>query len=397
MTTMLLEDPATQNGTELLNNLLNTPVKIDPAANVPAIDLYNQLTGSKRRDFAAPMDKMVITRDMPSSAREQDQYSVLLGEQYAFGMSAFAVKQLNQKLSKGFGSYADELNSRGMHELYLKNVNELLDTEERQAMIRVLSNGSDYARAVVSDKYAQIDDPLVFGAAFAVLEDHLHKFKPIGGNRTDIRTYCKFVSRQPLFEMEIGGKTRAFSAGFIISNSEVGQGNAMFQAFFTDSYCDNGIIFSKEVIADCKFKHIGSKISTQFGEILGKQVENCRQAEIHDFITEATKLAVLQDPKMLDPIKAQIIRSSERKLGGGVVGELDSVRNVLKEVGIAKNDMDNIIRELDPADNSQFGVQAAVTQFAQKAESYEKRIELEQRGGEIVILNDKKWGALQAS
>ena len=377
----------------IVDNLTPVQPVVNPAANVQVQKLISQINTSKRRDFASSSKRLSISQVMPSNARDNDKYAIHIGDQYHFGMSGFCFKQLNQKLSKGFASYASELDGRGMSDLYLENVNRLLREDPRQAQVRVLQNGQTYARAVVSDKYMAIDDHLVFGSAFNVLQNCVDKFKPLGGKRTDTKTYCKFISREPMFELEIGGKTRAFSAGFMISNSEVGQGNALFEAFFTDHYCSNGIIFSKSVIAECRFKHIGSRISTQFGELLGKNVNSVRNAEISEFITEATKIAIIQDKKVLEPIKRAILESSNRKLQGD---EMESIQNVLAKVGVPKTEFPNVIRELDSADNSQFGIQAALTQYAQKVDSYEKRIDFEKKGGEIINLNTRQWEALQA-
>lgn len=380
-----------------LEQLLNQPVaqelETTSAANIEVNILAEQIGAAKRRDFVAHSGDMRVSQCPSLGKREGDDYTIHIGDKYQFGMSPFCVKQLNQRLSAGFGRYAQELDERDMSDLYLRNVNELLERDDRKNQIRVLENGRTYARAVVSDKYQVIDDDLVFAAAFNVIGDHLHKFKPIGGNRTDTNTYCKFVSINPVFEVNVGGKNRPFSAGFIISNSEVGQSSAQFSAFFTDSYCDNGIIFKKSVIAECKFRHVGAQISTDFGELIGDRVNSVKRAEYHALITEASQIACLQDAAMLEPIKQAIVAASERKLAGDEIG---SIKNVLNKVGVAKADHDHVIRELDGADNSQFGIQAALTQFAQKVGSYEKRIELEQKGGDIIELSEKQWCYLQA-
>lgn len=383
-------------GADTLTTLLDTPLQRThtpaPAHELPLREFTGKLKGAQRLDYACPMNHMHISRVMPESARDEDAYTVRLGNQHAFGMSAFAVRQLNQKLSKGFASYASQLNEWGKYDLYLDNVNDLLRYESRQAQVRVLQNGSTYARAVVSDKYAKYDDNLVFGAAFNVLRHETKRFHFLGGNRTDTRTYFKVVSKTPLFDLEIGGKTRPFSAGFIISNSEVGLGNVTFQAFLTDSYCTNGIIFNKEIIAECKIKHIGAKIDKQFGLIGPGDYDDSRQLEVKSFIGKATEFVIGKDSLNFAGIKEQLIGSSKRKLMGV---EDDSIRAVLAGVGIAKTDFEPIIAELDSADDSQFGVQAAITQYAQTVPSYEKRIDLEKRGGDVISMNDKQWNHLQ--
>ena len=370
--------------------------ELEPAANKPITDLLESLQTSKRRDFIAPMNKIrVVTNEDQRiyNSRSQDGFALELGNDLNFGMSEFCNKGLNQRLAPGFGRFSEELHQREMTDLYLNNVNSLLDADERKGVVRVLENGSTYARCVVSDKYATIDDPIVFGTALTVLGDSADRFKSIGGNRTDVKTYCKFVSREPSFSLEIGGKHREFSAGFMISNSEVGAGSACFQAFFTDSYCDNGLIFSKSILADVNYKHIGSKITTDFGEIFEDQISRIKQSEIAALILNATKIAVAQEDHMIEPIKRLILESTLREVKGD---EIESIRNVLTNAKVGTSDHDRIIREIDSADNSQFGIQAALTQYAQKVSNYEKRIELEKKGADIIGMNDRQWAACQA-
>ncbi|MCJ8330929.1 MAG: hypothetical protein HRT89_03310 [Lentisphaeria bacterium] len=378
-----------------MNAIIDTIPEIKPADNKSIQDLLSSLHTSKRRDFIAPMKRIrILNNGEDMQSRLQDEFAITLGnDDMTFGMSDFCAKQLNQRLKPGFGRYAEELQRAELDYLYLENVNELLMHDDRRAQVRVLENGKTYARAVVSDKYCSIDDPIVFGTALNVLGDNAHRFKSIGGNRTDIKTYCKFVSREPVFALEIGGKTREFSAGFMISNSEVGQGTACFQAFFTDSYCNNGLIFSKSILADVNFKHIGSRIDTDFGEIFGSQISRIKQGEIAQLIDNATKIACSQETAMLEPIIDQIMTSIERKLQGD---EIAGIRNVLTAAKVPTVDHDKVIREIDPADNSQFGIQAGLTQYAQKVENYEKRIELEKKGADVISMNDRTWKACQA-
>ena len=43
-----------------------------------------------------------------------------------------------------------------------------------------------------------------------------------------------------------------------------------------------------------------------------------------------------------------------------------------------------------------FSVQAAITRLAQDAESYDKRVELEEAGGKILEMNEKVWNSVKA-
>lgn len=86
-------------------------------------------------------------------------------------------------------------------------------------------DGEMSLRAWLSTCYQRYDDDVVFGAMLDAIEDTPEStaFRSIGGYRTDSTSYIKLVTKEPLFSIFADGRERAFSPGFILSNSEVGQ------------------------------------------------------------------------------------------------------------------------------------------------------------------------------
>jgi len=140
-------------------------------------------------------------------------------------------------------------------------------------------------------------------------------------------------------------------------------------------------------------RHIGASVETDFGEIYKSDVDKIKDTQIASLIRKATIKACSREASDLAPFIQSIEASTERHLAGD---EDKSIANVLNRVGIPKNDLGGILREIDSEDNSQFGLQAAVTQFAQKSSSYEKRIDFEKQGAEIIKMTDRQWDACQA-
>ena len=361
--------------------------------NIQLPELMESIFSSDRADFIAPYEAMSLEANegQVSRGRESDGYVINLANEERFTVSPYCQGVIASRLAPGFRRFSQELEAKEMKDLVIENTNRLFKKTEGKGMLRVLSNGNDFARTLVSDRYLAVDDDLVFGKVIPEIQAS-GKFKSIGGNRTDTNTYIKMVSRDPSFAMDISGRHREFSIGFIASNSEVGCGQAKFEAFFTDSYCDNGCIFSKHILAGLNITHVGEQIKTDFGRILGGSVNRAKMASINDLIIEATRKALDTSPESIEMIKAEIEAAAQAKIKGD---EIESIKNVVERVKVPKNLHDRVIMEMDPADNTRFGVQAAVTQLAQKVGSYDQRIQLEQAGGEILRMPAKVWEACQ--
>ena len=97
-----LENAAPAASNSDLATLLNAPLTRPTAAiELPLGQFTTKLMSAKRLDYACPLNHMHVSRVMPNDARQDDAYTVRLGNEFAFGMSDFAVRQLNQKLSLG--------------------------------------------------------------------------------------------------------------------------------------------------------------------------------------------------------------------------------------------------------------------------------------------------------
>ena len=161
-------------------------------------------------------------------------------------------------------------------------------------MVRTSQN-TRKARAVLSSSYAPIDADLVFSKALPIISNSQYPMQTIGGNRTDTRTYMKFVSRDAIFGLHDGKRQREFHVGFMMSNSEVGQGYAQFQAFLTDAFCTNGCIFSSFEIANAKFLHKGSEFKTDVPQLMGDHIHNAKTEQAERLIEAATTTALSRD------------------------------------------------------------------------------------------------------
>ena len=366
---------------------METTEETAPAANRDLNEVLQSIQDSHAVDYACPRNQLRMAFEEDSTELQGEGYSIHLGDQFRFPTNANFNKQLTGKCSPGLGTYARHLESTGQQNLLVYNVNQQLQLAEGKAMIRTIERSDSIAtaRAIMSDKYKVVDDKEVFDVALPIISEHSSRFRTLGGNRTDIRTYAKFISREPIAQI---GK-RSMFAGFQMSNSEVGQGSASFRAFFFDSFCENGCTFGNIGLFDAKFIHRGSALTTEFGPVFGDRFREAEIAAIRSAIADATRKAL--DPHYHAQIAEVIERGHERKVTGDLPTVLDEVG---RRVGLTEGEREQALLHMDGAEAHAYGIQAAITRLAQDAGSYERRADLEEAGGKVLEFNDRTWNSL---
>ena len=351
-----------------------------PAANKDLNEVLQSIQDSHAVDYACPRNQLRFNYE------EDAGYSIGLGDRYRFPTNRHFNKQLAQRCAPGMTAYSRHLHGTGQHELLCHNVNRQLERDEGNAMVRTLGRSEDaFARAIMSDKYKVVDDKEVFDVALPIIGEQGNVFRTLGGNRTDIRTYAKFISRSPLLEV---GK-RTMYAGFQLSNSEVGQGSATFKAFIFDSFCENGCTFGNIGLFSAKFVHRGAALTTKFGPVFGDQFKLAELAAIRSAIADATRKAL--DPQYHAQIAEIIERGHERKVTGDLPTVLDEVG---RRVGLNDGEREQALLHMDGDEAHAYGIQAAITRLAQDAPSYERRAELEEAGGKVLEFSNRAWNSV---
>jgi hypothetical protein len=360
------------------------------ATEISLENLYMSISSTRKADFVSPRKRMSVHQ-------ENGSIRIAAGDVLDMPMTQHAIGQLDSSIAPGFVTYGKWLRDNNRPEVYVENVNRALAMEVKKAQIRtvtrtVAGQESSIARAILSDVFKPIDDDIVFGTAIPVIGQFSERFKTIGGNRTDTKSYLKVVTRNPVFSIQSGGRTREFSAGFIMSNSEVGMGFCEFMAFFTDSYCQNGCIFSKMVVADVKYAHRGARITTDFGQVMDDRIKRAEIESVRAVISEAAKTACSFDS--YGELQSIIATSVEKKIQGQNYSAL--LEGVGKQFQLSQQDVEQVKAYFNPDDGNLFGVQAAVTRLAQESESYDRKIQLESVGGQILTMNDRTWNSINA-
>ncbi len=350
--------------------------------------LFDSINGEQKVDYATPFNRVELHQ---REAEEGTEFRVRFGD-FDMPFNEHFRKQMSDRLAPGLGTYSRHLLEQGKGDLVLENHNRLLKDSDRKAQVRSLSNGlPQHARAFVSDAFKAIDDDVVFGTALPIIGQHGDTFRCIGGRRTDLKTYAKVVTREPILTIQSGEREREFFAGFMMSNSEVGQGMTAFHAFIMDGYCLNGCIIGKQSIVDIKWQHRGARISTDFGPIMENRIERAKQEQMTALIEDAAHSVC--DASRYGPIVEILERANENTITEDPVPVIEVVA---EKVGLTKKEVEVLPLHMNLDEPTQLGVQAAITSLAQKAPSYERRVALEQAGGRVLDLTDKQWSAVTA-
>ncbi|MGW0779111.1 DUF932 domain-containing protein [Streptomyces sp. NPDC002835] len=275
--------------------------------------------------------------------------------------------------------------------LYDANVNEWLRlTPDRRFMVRAMRSdetgedgrpGMGIARAFLSDSYRLMDNVDVLLAALDGIKQSGHSVRVTGCDLTDRRMYVRVESeevavqarellkgyRSP-FTGQTGDELPLISAGFVISNSEVGSGAYTLTPRAVVQVCTNGLTMAEDVM---RAVHIGAKQDE--GVIKWSAGTDRKTLEL---ITSKTTDAVTTFLSR-DYVEGKL-RSIEEAAGRPVEKPQQVVEQVAKRLNFSQTTRDNILAHfVRGGQMTAGGVMQAVTAAAQQLPNADAAHELE--------------------
>ena len=222
---------------------------------------------------------------------------------------------------------------------------------------------------IVCDRYRRIDNLEICAAIYPFIEST--KFLSVeSAEVTDSHLYLKVINKRIKAEISKGN---IIHAGFVISNSEVGEGCLKVEPLIFNSVSKNALIFK-----DClhKTNHIGRqfKSSSSAYEIpaVFAKLQNDIQAAISDNETFETIVQLLKQSKQI-PLQKDIVKS---------------VESLANDFALSPNERGDILRQLlISEDHSRYGLINAISAASKISNSYERATELEHIGGELLTLS----------
>ena len=335
-----------------------------------------------KRDFVADTKDLTVEADDNSPTK----LTMKVGTVDSFPVKKHAIRQVGQQL-KIPAQFVDRL-AESHPDMLAWNVNKLFEREPANRMIRTLDG---QVRAYLSDKYRPLDN---FDFANAVLPKLMEYGADVTScDITETKLYIKGII--PGIEKQVakpgtyhgdGGHNpiHRFKPGICMGNSEVGAGSLFVEPGVHEVDCSNLLIMGSNAM---RKYHVGKKLS--------------KQDEMYELFTNATKSATdkafwmqvgdLVQAGLDGSMFERMVAECEAKMTGK---EIEKPSVAVQELpNLTENEQEGILASLiKGGDLSQFGMQWAITHYAQNDDvPYERQVELERLGGDIIELPQTQW------
>lgn len=316
-----------------------------------------------KRDFVADTRAMRWTEDGKLTLP-------INGEQQMFPVNRIAAQQIASKVGipqKYFDRMQDEAPV-----LLETNVNHWFVKQPERRMLRTL-NGN--ARAFLGERFRPLDN---IDVATQVLPQMLNAGMEVrSAEITDMRLYIQAVTARITGEVKKGDIVQA---GVVISNSEVGCGSIRVEPLVYRLACLNGMITGHSL----RRAHIGRNLTGDGNDSFELLSDNTKHltdrafwAQVNDIVGQTTSKESFD--KLL--LTMQDAAKTELKSPSDAVQIVES-RYALNE-GESAAVLDNLIRAGDP---TKWGLINAITAVSKEADDYDRAIELERFGGDVLEL-----------
>jgi len=320
-----------------------------------------------KRDFIAPTDKMKM--------EVQDDNTVVLSlqRQGTFPLLPLAHEQVAARLDIP-RKYYDRMRADAPA-LLATNVNTWFKRNPEKRMVRTLAGDT---RAFLSNRYNRIENEEIAEVALPILHQ-IPDVKIVSSEVTDRRLYIQAVAPRLQGEVKKGDVVQA---GVVISNSEVGAGAVSVARMNYRLVCLNGMILPDKFRA----YHTGRQIEDT--EALWK--DDTRRADdraillkVRDMVQACVDAA--EFAKTLDRMRGL----TDKVIKGDPA---DSIEVLCQKVGANEKEKGGILRALiEGGDLSAWGMINAVTAQAHTSKDYDRAVELESAGGQLLELPASDW------
>ncbi len=263
--------------------------------------------------------------------------------------------------------------------LLAHNVNTWLASASEKRMVRTMGGG---VRAFLSDRYQRIENEEIAAVVLPILAD-IPDVKIVSAEITDRRMYIQAVAPRMEGEVKVGDPMQC---GVVISNSEVGQGSVKISTLIWRLICLNGMTTGQVLGA----RHVGGRVEA--GDV----------SIYRDDTIEADDRAILLKVRdsVAHALDEDTFRNALDSMRGltalHVAGNPTKAVEVLSQkVGASQDESAGILRSLiEGGDLSAWGLLNAVTAQAHNVESYDRAVEFEQAGGQLLNLPANEWNEI---
>jgi hypothetical protein len=280
--------------------------------------------------------------------------------------------------------YYDKMlcNERYHHILDYNVTNWFSEKNENNFLLRTFidkEQKTGIARAILSDRYNVLDNYDVMLATLDAIRESGINVQIESGDITDTKFYMRFVC--PDIELDApeilknyrlpdGTKgSNGIISGFVISNSETGNGKFSISPRAVVLACRNGMIFKNDAFQKT---HLGSKMEEYHTIDWSEETRQKNYELVCSQVKDAIKYYASEE--YLGAKIHDLMEKGNKELNHPI----ETIKNVSKHLSISEEKESSILNYfIKSGDTNAFGVTQALTYFAQHNASPEERYELE--------------------
>lgn len=341
-----------------------------------------------KKDFIAPGEKlsMVITE----TERQHNGATILsptpairiFDTAGTFPLNEVAHNQIGTRLGIP-ARYYDRMREEEPGLLAL-NVNAWLQSKDQRAEKRMIRTLRGNMRAFLSNSYHRIENEEIAAVALPILST-IPDIKIVSAEVTDKRLYIQATTPRISGEVKKGDVVQA---GIVISNSEVGAGAVSVASMDYRLRCLNGMISADRYRA----RHVGRKVDDNeelWSDETRRSDDRTVLLKVRDMVTAAV------DEKRF---QARLGKMKDLASSAEVENPTAAVMVLGQKIGATDGEVDGILKSFIKAkDLSAWGLVNAVTAQAHVSKSYDRAVELEAMGGQLLAASGHEWNSVLAA
>lgn len=264
--------------------------------------------------------------------------------------------------------------------LLAQNVNHWFTNVPETRMLRTHNNGINSARAFLSKVYRPLDNYDLLNSILPHLQASGCEIK--SAELTEKRLYLQCVTPKLVADIKSANVGDTLYGGLVIRNSEVGCGSIGVEGLIYKLGCKNGMILPNAF----RKHHVGRAGDGEWGEGDASEVFSDATRRLDDRAFWAKVNDVVTS--MLSETKFRL--AVDKFQGATQVDTGDpqeAVEIVSKRFGLLEGEGKDVLKHLAKGgDLSLWGLANAVTRTAEDLPDYDRAIELERFGGEVIEL-----------
>lgn len=331
----------------------------------------------QKRDFIVP------TADL----KLQDSGALEIGDQGDYPLTEHAHGQL-ATWAEIPRKYYEKMRAEAPG-LLARNVNHWLRDHPVNRMVRTLDGA---ARAFLSDRYQRIDNEQIAEAVLPVLMENCGHAAILSCCVTDAKLYIQALFPRLEGEVTVGD---AVQGGVIISNGEIGNGALDLRPLVYRLVCTNGLIVGKTAEdARLRRNHIGRRIeATEDYSLYSDETLAADDRALALKIRDTVR--ALANPALFERILREMRAAADQPPIGNPIAAVTALG---KSYTLPQQERDSVLMNLiRNADYTQWGLVNAITAAANDHASYDRAVELQHLGGQVLDLKPVEWRRIAAA